>query len=100
MVSKRLRRAAWMICALTLTITGPGVTAQQAVSTRNVIRTQDDLPRHSYPISGKAATLLALADSAFNSVAAQVAADVDRVLNDYDIADRATRRRLLTTRSS
>lgn len=93
-------RAVWPVVALTLVITGSSAPAQQAAPARTVIRTQDDLPRHSYPVPTSAATLLAAADTTFNTFAAKVAADVDRVLNNYGIADRATRRRLLTTRSS
>ena len=47
-----------------------------------------------------AAKLLAADNATFDAFAAKVAADADDVLTDYDIADRATRRRLLTTRSS
>lgn len=74
--------------------------AQQPTVARPLIRTQDDLPRHRYPVAGSAAALLATDDAGFNAFAAKVAADADALLTGYDIADRATQRRLLTTRSS
>lgn len=79
------------------------VAAQQPTAptapARPVIRTQDDLPRHRYPLPASAASFLAVDDATFNAFAATVAADADTVLTRYDIADRATRRRLLATRS-
>lgn len=74
--------------------------AQQAAPARRIVRSQDDLPRHVYRLPGTAEDLLATDDQTFNAFAARVAADADAVLNGYDIADHATRRRLLTTRAS
>lgn len=65
---------------------------------RKVVRTQDDLPRHSYPIKGTAVELLNADDATFNAWAAKVNADVDATLKDYDIQDHATLRGLLKTR--
>lgn len=73
--------------------------AQDARPERSVIRTQDDLPRHRYPLPGSAAALLAADDAVFEAFAAKVSADADAVLTGYDIGDHATRRRLLATRS-
>lgn len=67
-------------------------------TTKQVVRTQDDLPRHSYPINGTAVELLNSDDATFNAWAAKVNADVDATLNDYDIQDHATLRDLLNSR--
>ena len=86
-------------CLLLVGVT-TATTAQQTGPAHPVIRTQDDLPRHRYPFTGTAASLLAADDATFNAFAASVAHDADAVLTGYEIADRATQRRLLTTRSS
>jgi len=62
------------------------------------VSSQADLPRFSYTISGPASEL-AQADSAtFDAFSNKVRADVDSVLRDYEIDDRATVRRLLSTK--
>jgi subtilisin family serine protease len=65
---------------------------------KKVVKTENDLPRFNYPIAGTATDLLNSDDAAFNLFAAKVQADVDSVLNDYDIQDRATLRSLLGVR--
>lgn len=65
---------------------------------KQVVRTQDDLPRHSYPVSGTAVELLNADDATFNAWAAKVNADVDATLDGYDIQDHATLRNLLNRR--
>jgi len=67
---------------------------------KKVVKTQDDMPRFSYPISGTAAALLTSDDATFNVFAAKVRSDVDSVLRDYDIQDRATQRGLLSVKLS
>lgn len=76
------------------------VTAALAASptATQVVRTQNDLPRHSYPISGTAVELLNADDVTFNAWAAKVNADVDATLKGYAIKDHATLRTLLNTR--
>ena len=69
-----------------------------AQAAKKVVRTQDDLPRYSYPIAGTATALLEADDATFAVFAARVRADVDRTLAGYDIQDRATQRDLLATR--
>lgn len=73
--------------------------AQQSTGPKPVIQTQDDLPRHRYPLDGTAADMLQADDETFNAFAGKVAGDADAVLTGYALADRATQRRLLTTRS-
>ena len=67
-------------------------------TTQQSIRTQDDLPRHSYPVSGTAVELFNADDATFNAWAEKVNADVDTTLNNYDIQDHATLRDLLDMR--
>jgi hypothetical protein len=62
---------------------------------KKIVRTQDDLPRFNYPLSGTATQLLQSDAATFNVFAAKVRTDVDSVLHDYDIQDRATLRDLL-----
>jgi subtilisin family serine protease len=67
---------------------------------KKVVKTQDDLPRFNYPISGTATELLQSDDATFNAFGAKVKTDVDSVLNGYDIQDHATLRGLLNVRLS
>lgn len=77
----------------------PGGADQAAPApAKQIVRTQDDLPRHHYPLSGSAADLIAADDATFNAWAERVAANVDATLARYDIQDAGTRRRLLTMR--
>jgi len=76
--------------AQTVSVTGP--------NTRAVIKTQNELPRHSYILPGTAEQLLSSDDATFNAWAAKVAADADETLRNYDIADAAAKRKLLGTR--
>ena len=67
-------------------------------TTRQAVRTQEDLPRHSYPVSGTAVELLNADDATFNAWAEKVNTDVDATLSGYDIQDHATLRQLLRVR--
>lgn len=98
-ISPRLRYATALAAAL---LAPAAALAQQvpAATAKPVIRTQDDLPRHSYPVPTTAAALLAADDATFNAFAAKVAADAGATLAGYDIPDAATKRRLLGTRLS
>lgn len=80
---------------------GASVAAAQTapVAAKKVVRTQDDLPRFTYPLTGTASELLLADEATFNAWAAKVGADIDRVLAEYDIQDRATLRSLLGTQS-
>jgi subtilisin family serine protease len=73
-------------------------TAQTA--SKKVVKTEEDLPRFNYPLSGTATELLQSDDATFNAFAAKVKTDVDSVLNDYDIQDHATLRDLLSVRAA
>jgi hypothetical protein len=69
-----------------------------ALAQKEVVKTEDDLPRFNYPITGTATALLQSDDATFNAFAAKVKTDVDSMLNDYDIQDHATLRGLLNVR--
>jgi subtilisin family serine protease len=71
-----------------------------ALAQKKVVKTEADLPRFNYPISGTATGLLESDDATFNAFAAKVKADLDSTLNDYDIQDHATLRGLLNVRAS
>ncbi|MDO8541089.1 MAG: S8 family serine peptidase [Opitutaceae bacterium] len=53
------------------------------------ITSQDQLPRFSYPFVGKVADVLT-DDAVYEKLASSVRADCEKLLNDYDIADRPT----------
>jgi subtilisin family serine protease len=67
---------------------------------KKVVKTEDDLPRFNYPISGTATELLQSDDATFNAFAAKVKTDVDSIFAGYDIQDHATLRDLLSVRVS
>jgi subtilisin family serine protease len=64
-------------------------------SGRKVVKSEADLPRFNYPISGTASELVKADDATFRAFAAKVRADVESVLKDYDIEDHAAQRQLL-----
>jgi len=68
----------------------------RAAPEKAAIASQSDLPHFSYPISGSASALVDADDAAFAAFAKQVRADIERVLNGYDIKDRSTLRKLLS----
>jgi hypothetical protein len=76
----------------------PAETSFAQTAAKKVVKTQDDLPRFNYAITGTVTALLNSDDATFNVFAAKVQGDVDSVLNDYDIQDRATLRGLLGVR--
>jgi subtilisin family serine protease len=78
-----------------LVVLSPATSSAQT-SAKKVVKTQDDLPRFNYPITGTATDLVKSDDATFNAFASKVQADVDSVLNGYDIQDRGTLRGLLS----
>ena len=89
--------ALFTLAAATI-LTSPTAKSFAQSSAKKVVKTQDDLPRFNYPIAGTATALLTSDDATFNVFAAKVQADVDSVLSDYEIQDRATLRSLLSVR--
>lgn len=73
--------------------------AQAQVPAKKPVATQADLPTFTYPIDGTATALMTSDDATFNAFAGKVGADVDRVLDGYDIKDAATLRGYLHTRA-
>jgi hypothetical protein len=63
--------------------------------TKKEVRSIDDLPQFSYAVKGTVADVLSSPPALFEATVAPMRADVDRVLNDYDIHDSATLRGLL-----
>ncbi len=60
------------------------------------ITSQDQLPRFSYPLTGKV-TDVVTSDAAYAKLAPAVRANLEKLLNDYDIADRTTLQGILLT---
>lgn len=69
--------AASLLAALSLSAQKPKITSQ------------DQLPRFSYPLTGKV-TDIVTNEEAYARLAGPVRADIEQLLADYDIADRAT----------
>lgn len=65
----------------------PAAYAHSPDSTRKVVTTQADLPRHSYALTAPSVSALLDNDAAFEALAAQVRSDTEATLRDYDIRD-------------
>src|SRR5215469_15526180 len=63
-------------------------------SPKKKITSANDLLRFSYPVSSPPSVMLMADDATFNAFALKVAHDIDSVLRDYDIEDKATLRNL------
>jgi subtilisin family serine protease len=72
--------------------------AQAQSGGKKKVTSQADLPRFSYPLTGTASGLVQADDATFNAFAAKVRADLDSVLRDYEIDDKATLRTLLSVK--
>jgi len=64
------------------------------------VTSQSDLPRFTYTLSMPASDLVQADSATFDPFAAHVRADLESVFRDYDIADKATTRELLSTKMS
>ena len=62
------------------------------------VNSQADLPRFSYPVTGSASDLVQADDATFNAFAAKVRTDLETIFRNYEIADKATMRSLLSAR--
>ena len=72
-------------------ITALAVAAQDSAgSAKKKVNSANDLPRFSYPISSPPSVFLLADDATFNAFAEKVIHDVDSILSEYDIADKAT----------
>lgn len=63
--------------------------------TKKKVASQSDLPRFTYPMTMPASDLLQADQATFNAFARKVQTDLDTILRDYDISDKATLRELL-----
>jgi subtilisin family serine protease len=70
--------------------------ASQAQTPKKKIARASDLPVFQYKIDGKVEDLVQ-SEEAFRRLATQIRRDVESVLRDYDVEDRATKRSLLST---
>ena len=66
-------------------------------NTKKKVSSEGDLPRFTYPVKGSASELMESDAASFSPFAVKVRADVDSILRDYDISDKATLRSLLQT---
>jgi subtilisin family serine protease len=67
---------------------------------KHEVRSEADLPRISYPVTGSVSSLLQSDDTVFASTAKQATTDLDALLADYDIQDKATLISILTAKLS
>lgn len=85
---------------LAFLLVGPLLALSQSPSAqKQKITSADDLPRFSYPVEGAPSKFLAADDETFNAFAAKVQHDVDSLLANYDIEDKATLRGLYGVKS-
>jgi len=92
-----LRPASCRAVALVLSLGVTGVClagAQQADARKKIVK-ETDLPRFTYPVTGSAVDLFKADDATLKPFLDKFAADLDSVLNGYDIQDKATLRTLL-----
>jgi len=85
------------ICVAVALIVGHAATiaAQDpAAPARKKVASASDLPRFSYPVSSPPSVLLFSDDATFNPFAEKVLHDIDSVLKEYEIDDKATLRQL------
>jgi subtilisin family serine protease len=86
-------RAAVAACFASLSLSAMAQTKTQ-------IKGADDLPRFVYPVQTSASQLLQSDQPKFQAFAAPVQADLESILANSDIADKATMRELLNTQMS
>ena len=87
-----MRRAIWL-AGMVAAVAACGFSS--AAQTRKVVRSVDDLPRTTYPVTGTAAEVLISPPERFEAFARPVVADIDQTLATYAIADKATLRAML-----
>ena len=73
-----------------------GAVSLRAAAEKPRITSQDQLPRYSYPLTGKVTAVLT-SDAAYAPLAEAVRVDLEKLLATYDIADRATLREVVGT---
>lgn len=101
-IPRRFQRA-FSVCApisltLAVAIAALAIPCPAQSTPKKVVKSEADLPRFNYPMSGTATELLQSDDATFHVFAAKVETDVDSVLNDYDVQDHAALRNLLSVK--
>ncbi len=91
---RRISSVLSLLFALLLVAVTPSLAAQS----KKVVHSAADLPRFSYPLSEPASQFLLANDATFNAFVRKVEVDVNSVLADYTISDKATLRELLGAR--
>jgi hypothetical protein len=95
----RVRFNAFPLAAALILIPAVAVLAQDsAEAAKKKVNSANDLPRFSYALSAPPSVLLMADDAAFHTFADAVIHDIDSILSEYDIADKATLRQLYETR--
>jgi len=85
-----LKKTAALVLAAGLLVALPSAAmAQGQPGAKIVVKTADDLPRHTYKIEGKASEFV-VSDAPFKAFVAKVKADVEADLAKYDIKDPTT----------
>jgi subtilisin family serine protease len=74
----------------------PAAIAQSGA--KKQVTSQSDLPRFTYEMNMPASEVVQADSATFDSFSAKVRADLDTVFRDYDIADKATMRTLLSAK--
>jgi subtilisin family serine protease len=84
-----LKKSLLLVLAAGLLTALPVANAQPRQGERIVVKTADDLPRHTYKIEGKPSEFVT-SDAPFRAFVAQVKADVEADLAKYEINDPTT----------
>lgn len=89
--SRRSSRCVNGSAVFVLVLTAVSLSSGQS---KKKVSSDADLPRFSYPLTSSASALLQADDATFNAFAAKVGGDVDNIMSNYEIEDKATLRRL------
>ncbi len=90
--------AVFLAAALMVGHVAAGAAQDSSSPAKKKVNSANDLPRFSYPISTPPSVLLMADEASFNAFARKVLHDIDSVLNEYDIPDKATLRQLYATK--
>ena len=86
-----------LFCALALILLFVPFVPGQA-NKKIQVKDHSDLPRFTYPLPGPASVLLQADAATFNAFAVKVRTDLEAILRDYEIEDKATLRSLLSAK--
>jgi hypothetical protein len=94
-MSQRLRFPSYICFCLAILLAPFGFALSGG---KKKVTAQSDLPRFTYPIAGPASDFVLADDATFNPFAAKVRSDLDTILRDYELEDKATLRALLSAK--